>query len=123
MARCPGPRCEALVRSSPACKTDMAGVARGAGFRSLEASDLGRVASERAALPDLDHEQPKVERVGVDERFGRRCFGISAEGIGTIGCLLNFIVTCTVSRLTAPPPARVLQLVESIRIPAGSLDP
>ncbi len=45
------------------------------------------------------------------------CFGISAEGIGAIGCLLNFVVTIVVSRLTAPPPAEVQELVESVRVP------
>ena len=44
-------------------------------------------------------------------------FGISPEGIGVIGMLLNFAVALTVSHLTAPPPERVLQLVEHIRIP------
>ena len=32
-------------------------------------------------------------------------FDISAEGIGTVGMVLNFIVTLVVSRLTPPPPA------------------
>ncbi|KXK37441.1 MAG: Cation/acetate symporter ActP [Candidatus Hinthialibacteria bacterium OLB16] len=45
-------------------------------------------------------------------------FGISAQGIGTIGMLLNFAVTSIVSRLTAPPPAEIRQLVESLSIPA-----
>lgn len=61
---------------------------------------------------------------GTDEPLmSAWCFGISAEGIGTIGCLLNFIVTITVSRLTPAPPPHILQLVESIRVPAGSHDP
>ena len=51
------------------------------------------------------------------------CFGISAEGIGAVGCLLNFVVTFTVSRFTAPPPAHVVELVESIRIPSGTHEP
>ena len=43
--------------------------------------------------------------------------GISPEGIGTIGCLLNFVVTLVVSRLT-PPPAQALQdFVERVRAP------
>ena len=32
-------------------------------------------------------------------------FGISPEGIGVIGMLLNFAVALTVSYLTAPPPS------------------
>ncbi len=47
-------------------------------------------------------------------------FGISPEGIGTLGMLLNFVVSLTVCRFTAPPPDSVQDLVESIRIPAGS---
>ncbi len=51
------------------------------------------------------------------------CFHISAEGIGTIGCLINFAVTLTVSRFTAPPPQHVQDLVESVRVPAGAHEP
>lgn len=61
---------------------------------------------------------------GTDEPLMRAWFfGISAEGIGTIGCLLNFTVTLIVSRLTAPPPPRVVALVESVRIPVGAHEP
>ncbi|MCP5185126.1 MAG: cation acetate symporter [Pseudomonadales bacterium] len=45
--------------------------------------------------------------------------GISPEGIGSVGALLNFAVAYAVARLAAPPPASVAQLVEQIRIPAG----
>ncbi len=44
-------------------------------------------------------------------------FGISPEGIGTLGMILNFVVATVLSRVTAPPPAEIQQLVESIRIP------
>ena len=44
-------------------------------------------------------------------------FGISPEGIGAVGMLLNVAVTLTVSRLTPPPPGRVQRLVEEMRIP------
>ncbi len=37
---------------------------------------------------------------------GSWLFGISPEGIGVIGMLLNFTVALTVSHLTAPPPER-----------------
>ncbi len=43
--------------------------------------------------------------------------GISPEGIGTLGMLLNFAVATAVSALTPAPPLHVQQLVESIRIP------
>jgi len=44
-------------------------------------------------------------------------FGISPQGIGTVGMFINFAVTMTVSRFTPEPPAHVQRLVESIRIP------
>jgi cation/acetate symporter len=47
-------------------------------------------------------------------------FGISPEGIGTIGMLVNFIIAITISRCTAPPPENVQDLIESIRIPRGA---
>lgn len=46
--------------------------------------------------------------------------GISAEGIGTVGMILNFIVTIIVSQLTAPPPQEVQEMVENIRYPRGA---
>jgi cation/acetate symporter len=44
-------------------------------------------------------------------------FGVSAEGIGTLGMVLNFFVTWTVSRLTPPPPLEVQEMVEVLRMP------
>jgi len=44
-------------------------------------------------------------------------FGISPEGIGTLGMILNFIVAAVVSKFTAPPPTEIQELVESIRVP------
>ncbi len=44
-------------------------------------------------------------------------FGISPEGIGTLGMIFNFVVAMVVSKVTAPPPVEIQQLVESIRIP------
>ncbi len=46
-------------------------------------------------------------------------FGISPEGIGTLGAILNFAVAFTVSRLTPEVPEHVQRLVENIRIPKG----
>ncbi|MDS2174150.1 sodium:solute symporter family protein [Nesterenkonia sp. CL21] len=43
--------------------------------------------------------------------------GISPEGIGAVGALVNFIVTIVVSKLTAPPSHEVQEMVESIRYP------
>ena len=47
-------------------------------------------------------------------------FGISPTGFGTVGALLNIAVTLGVSRMTAPPPAEIQDLVDDIRIPAGA---
>ena len=44
-------------------------------------------------------------------------WGISPEGIGTLGMALNFIVATVVSALTPPPPEEVQGLVEEIRVP------
>ncbi|MEE8267271.1 MAG: sodium:solute symporter family protein [Gemmatimonadales bacterium] len=46
--------------------------------------------------------------------------GISPEGIGTLGMLLNFAVTIGVSRITPPPPEGIQRMVEEIRIPRGA---
>ncbi|WP_407318494.1 sodium:solute symporter family protein [Isoptericola halotolerans] len=45
--------------------------------------------------------------------------GISPEGIGAIGALVNIIVTVVVSKLTAPPSEHVQEMVEGIRYPAA----
>ncbi|TMU56232.1 sodium:solute symporter family protein [Flagellimonas algicola] len=47
-------------------------------------------------------------------------FGISPEGFGTMGMLVNFAVALLVSRFTAAPPEDVQQIVEDIRIPSGA---
>ncbi|NES66482.1 MAG: cation acetate symporter, partial [Okeania sp. SIO2D1] len=44
-------------------------------------------------------------------------FGISAEGIGTVGMVLNLIVTWVVSRMTPPPPLEIQEMVEELRSP------
>ncbi len=48
------------------------------------------------------------------------CFGISAEGIGAVGMLINFMVTLVISRLTKPPPQSVQDMVDTIRYPRGA---
>jgi cation/acetate symporter len=44
-------------------------------------------------------------------------FGVSPEGIGTLGMIINLIVTLVVSRLTPPPPLEIQALVEDLRSP------
>lgn len=47
-------------------------------------------------------------------------FGISPEGIGTLGMMLNFVVSIIISKFTPPPPQHIQDLVEEIRIPRGA---
>lgn len=44
-------------------------------------------------------------------------FGISPEGIGVVGMILNFIVAIAVSYMTSAPPERIQHMVEHIRVP------
>jgi cation/acetate symporter len=46
--------------------------------------------------------------------------GISPEGIGTVGMVLNFLVAFAVRLFTAAPPAEVQDMVEDIRVPTGA---
>jgi len=48
--------------------------------------------------------------------------GIAPESFGAIGALINFGVANAVSRVTAPPPQHIQELVESIRVPKGAGD-
>lgn len=47
-------------------------------------------------------------------------FGISPEGIGFLGMLINFVVAFVVRSFTSPPPQEVQYMVEEIRIPKGA---
>ena len=47
-------------------------------------------------------------------------FGISPEGIGAVGALVNVSVAAVVARFTPPPPAEIQTLLESIRVPRGA---
>ena len=53
---------------------------------------------------------------------GTRLLGISPEGFGFIGMLLNAVVLVTVSKLTAPPPPHMQHLIEEIRYPRTAAD-
>lgn len=48
---------------------------------------------------------------------GHWWFGISPEGIGTVGMLINFAVALGVAKFTKKPPQHIQELVETIRIP------
>jgi cation/acetate symporter len=58
---------------------------------------------------------PKEENVAANWLLG-----ISPEGIGTIGMLINVVVSLVVSSLTPPPPQAVQDIVEEIRLPRGA---
>lgn len=47
-------------------------------------------------------------------------FGISPEGIGSVGMGLNFVVCYVVSKFTPAPPQHVQDLIQNIRIPKGA---
>jgi cation/acetate symporter len=53
----------------------------------------------------------------IDENW---FFGISPEGIGTLGMCVNFIVSLVVNKFTAEVPQDVQDMVESIRFPKGA---
>ena len=54
---------------------------------------------------------------GVAEPIIPSFFGINAQGVGTIGMILNFLVMWGVSLVTPPPPEEVQEMVEGIRYP------
>lgn len=50
-------------------------------------------------------------------------FGITPEGIGAFGALVNFLVAVVVSKMTKKPPEHIQALVESVRMPRGVKPP
>jgi cation/acetate symporter len=58
--------------------------------------------------------KPQLGGPGLPESYW---FGISPEGIGTLGAAINFVVAMVVSRLTPAPPQEVQEMTESIRYP------
>ncbi|GAW92524.1 sodium:solute symporter family protein [Calderihabitans maritimus] len=57
--------------------------------------------------------------LGTEAPILESFLGINAQGIGTVGMILNFIVAYIVSRATPPPPQEIQDLVQDIRIPKG----
>jgi len=47
-------------------------------------------------------------------------FGISPEGIGSIGMFLNFFICILISKITPAPPQEVQDMIQEIRIPRGA---
>ena len=46
-------------------------------------------------------------------------FGISPEGIGVIGMIINFMIAIIISSTSKPPPIEVYEIVDNIRMPEG----
>ena len=61
--------------------------------------------------------KPQLGGPGLQENFW---WGISPEGIGTLGMIFNFGIALVVSRLTPSPPKEVVELTERIRTPRGA---
>jgi cation/acetate symporter len=59
--------------------------------------------------------EPMAENVAANWLFG-----ISPEGIGVVGAILNVTVAYIVSKVTAPCPEHIQHLVEGIRYPRGA---
>ena len=64
--------------------------------------------------------KPQLGGPGTPEQYW---FGISPEGIGTLGMGINFVTAWVISRLTSSPPKEVQELTESIRLPRGASIP
>ena len=48
-------------------------------------------------------------------------FGISPEGIGSLGTMANLLVALAVAKFTPQPPAEVQEIVENIRLPGEAI--
>lgn len=48
-------------------------------------------------------------------------FGISPEGIGSLGTIANLVVALAVAKFTPEPPATVQEIVENIRLPGEAI--
>ena len=50
-------------------------------------------------------------------------FGVSPEGFGSIAMVFHFVVALVINKFTPPPPKKVQDIVENIRIPVGASPP
>ncbi len=57
----------------------------------------------------------------ADNNVDHWFLGISPEGIGTMGMLINFVVSILVSRVTPAPPEEIADLVERVRYPRAAM--
>jgi len=58
--------------------------------------------------------------VGMRGSPDAHLFGISPQGIGTVGMVLNFVVSIGVSLVTPRPPKHIEDLVDGIRMPRAA---
>lgn len=63
-----------------------------------------------------------VKILGTPQPMLKDFMGINAQGIGTVGMVLNFIVSYVVSRMTPAPPQEIQDLIRHIRVPSGVTD-
>ncbi len=47
-------------------------------------------------------------------------FGLNPQSFGTVGAMINFVVAYAVASMTEPPPQRIQDLIEDIRVPIAS---
>ena len=50
-------------------------------------------------------------------------FGVSPEGFGSVAMVFHFVVALIINKFTPPPPKKVQDIVENIRIPVGASPP
>ena len=50
-------------------------------------------------------------------------FGVSPEGFGSVAMVFHFVVALVINKFTPPPPKKVQDIVENIRIPVGASPP
>jgi cation/acetate symporter len=61
-----------------------------------------------------------VQLLGTEQPLIGPVFGIGAQGIGSIGMVIHFILAFGISRMTDAPPQEVQDMVEAVRVPRGA---
>ena len=56
--------------------------------------------------------------ISPDLNFSENWFlGISPEGIGVVGMIINFTLAVLISFFTKPPPNHIIRLIDNVRTP------
>ena len=58
-----------------------------------------------------------VKFIGIDLKSIMGDYYVAPEGVGTIGCLLNFVTAFVVGRMTPPPSPELQNIVDKLRVP------